>query len=102
MLISHCIENPSGPGPGSMSISMHHPSRPHLTWLLYINLLSSNLATYTLNYHFIYDQVCALAQSFSLFRVNTTLNDPVMTGIISMPVQILMAWRIMVVTETRL
>ncbi|KAJ7598005.1 hypothetical protein C8J56DRAFT_921534 [Mycena floridula] len=27
---------------------------------------------------------------------------PVMTGIISMPVQLLMAWRIMVVTETRL
>ncbi|KAJ7588314.1 hypothetical protein C8J56DRAFT_941356, partial [Mycena floridula] len=33
---------------------------------------------------------------------NTTLTDPVMTGIISTPVQLLMAWRIMVVTETRL
>ncbi|KAJ7588161.1 hypothetical protein C8J56DRAFT_1164769 [Mycena floridula] len=29
-------------------------------------------------------------------------SDPVMTGIISTPVQLLMAWRIMVVTETRL
>ncbi|KAJ7586411.1 hypothetical protein C8J56DRAFT_944699 [Mycena floridula] len=36
------------------------------------------------------------------FRVNTTFKDPVLTGIISTPVQLLMAWRIMVITETRL
>ncbi|KAJ7588318.1 hypothetical protein C8J56DRAFT_941363, partial [Mycena floridula] len=43
-----------------------------------------------------------ISQSFSIFRVNATLKDPVMTGIISTPVQLLMAWRVMVVTETRL